>query len=183
MARSSDQNSGPSLFYYYIQPLIRSEVRDLNAVATTHGGFMGTDADHGPVGRGFRIWECSLIPQNSLNEGMHEVRMASAVATALKEAEVICILNGGWHGELLDRFRKQAGEVWNGGFLSDLWLRNWLLCRTLGVDQRLLILSQLPLKRGFGTISIETFAILTSGIEQAPSDFSHHIRPLDLERG
>ena len=101
--------------------------------------------------------------------------MASAVAAALEEAEVICVLNRGWHGELLDPFGKKVSEVRHGGFLSDFRLRNRPLRGTLGVDQRLLILSQLPLKRGFGAIGVETFAILASGIEQVSSDFGHHI--------
>src|SRR4029079_2158140 len=86
-----------------------AEIRDLYPVPPLHGGFVGADADHGPVGAGGGVGEGRLAAEGGLEEVVDEVRVAAAVAGPLEEAQVGGVVDG--PGELADRLGQPAGEV------------------------------------------------------------------------
>ena len=55
---------------------------------------MGADADGRPVGAGRRVREGRLLAEAGHQEGVDQVRMATAVAAALQEGQVVGILDG-----------------------------------------------------------------------------------------
>ena len=60
----------------------------LHDLAALQRGLVGAEADAGPVGGLFGIWERIAILDERADDLVREVRMAAAVAAALDEAQV-----------------------------------------------------------------------------------------------
>ena len=123
---------------------------------------MGTDADAGPVGGGLGVGPGVSILDQGAQEFINHVWVATAVAAALHEGQMIGVLDG--LGKFLDRLRQQLGVV------GDVHLFWDLRFGTLGhVQDARLALDERPLKALFATVHVDTLAVLTGDVvEEAP---------------
>src|SRR4051794_31344140 len=117
---------------------------------------MGTDADHGPVGRGLGVRQGRALAADGAEPGVDQVRVRAAVAAPLGEREVPLLLAVDALGrEPLDWSGEEVGVVGNLDPPGDLRLG-----QAAGVNDRILVLDLLPLKALLAAVSIEAFAIL-----------------------
>src|SRR4051812_6510568 len=98
------------------------ELWDLNAVAAFHGGIVGAEADHCPIGAGRGIGEGGLFSEHGLEEIVDQVRMTAAMAAALEKREVVGVLNRSRLREAANGFGEAAGVIGNLRALGDFGL-------------------------------------------------------------
>ena len=88
--------------------LLQREFRQPHDRPALQRGFMGADADAGPIGARHRVRPRIAVFDERAHEFMHEVRMRAPVAAALDERQMLGVVNLLRQRELADR---QTGLV------------------------------------------------------------------------
>ena len=128
------------------------------------------------------VGQGGAVAADGAQEGVDQVRVRAAVAAALKERQVLGVLDGGRLGEPADAFGEQVGVVGHLDPLGDLGLGERVLGRALGVDDRILALDLLPLERLLAAGGVEALAVLPGRVEEAAGHLGDDVGVLDLER-
>jgi hypothetical protein len=162
---------------------MNSEHRDVDTFSSVHGRFVGAEADHGPVGRGGGVGQGGAVALERAQERMHQVGVRASVTAALKEREVVGILNGGRLGEPADGLRQEMGKVGHFHALGDLGFRMRMFRGALGVDDGVFALDLLPFEALLAAGGVEAFAILAGDVEEAAGDLGDDVGVVDRERG
>jgi hypothetical protein len=180
--REGDQGAGPAR--QELGPSgMNSKHRDVYAFSSVHGRFVGAEADHRPVGRGGGVGQGGAIALERAQERMHQMGVGAAVTAALKEGEVVGILNGGRLGEPADGLRQEMGVVGHFHSRGDLRFRKRMLGGALGVDDGVFALDLLPFEALVAAGRVEAFAILASDVEEAAGDLGDDVGVMDGEGG
>src|SRR5437773_4165676 len=109
--------------------------------------------------------------------------MATAVATALQERQVLGVLNRRRLSELADRLGQQLRVIRHLDALGDRRLGERFLRRALAVDHRILAFDLLPLEALLGAGGVEALAVLPRRVEQATRHLGDDVGIANLERG
>ena len=132
--------------------------------ASLLGGFVSEDASAGDVGGLDGVRVALAVSAEEFDKLVGEVRVRSAVATALREGKVLCALiatvdaTGGEWGDLGG---KEVGVIRALNFFGDFRLG---LFR--GMNDEGFAFDERPLDRFLGSVNFERFAVLASDVEK-----------------
>src|SRR4051812_23138492 len=122
----------------------------------------------GPVHGLVDVREGRSVLDNAHDEFMSEVRMGTAMPTALDERKMFVFVSvvHALRGVALDWFGQQTGVV------RDFHTLNFFAA---DVESRFIPFHQLPFKRSFLAVNVEAFGVLSSRIKKETSDLEAEI--------
>ena len=139
---------------------------------------MGAEADAGPVGGLLRVREGVAVLDERGDEFVREVWMRAAVAGALREGQVLVLVQivNAFGGEHADRFRQAFAVVrhfhapgnFSFGFFG-------------GMHDGLFAFDELPFEGFFAAVDIEALAVLARGVEERAINARAEVRILEFD--
>jgi hypothetical protein len=177
------QDLGQTGFLRPSAPGASSEHRNINTFSTVHRRLVGAEADHGPVGGRGRVGQGRAVTRECAQERVDQVRVRAAVAAALKERQVLGILNRRGLRKPADGLGQQMRVVRNLHAPGDLGLGERVFRGAFGLDHRILSLDLLPFEALLASGGVEALAILAGDVEEAAGHLGDDVRVFDRERG
>ena len=159
-------------------PQLEREGRQFDDRAAFEGGLVRAQAHAGPVGRLHGVRERIAILDQRHGELVRQVRMAAAVAAALREAQVRLLARviDALRRVFRDALGQAPGEV---GALDRLG--NLRLGQLGRVQDERLVLDQRPLDGFLRAIDVNALAILPRRVEEAADDARADVAAVELD--